>query len=112
MIYLTDEQPLGEKRENTDFSSVIMKSNVSKELPNEGSHYSSNMCYLNSLYNKTKEYSANKEQIRLLEEEKELKECYFSPKINRRPSNENIRTLDDFLSDQSKYDSMKKIKQR
>lgn len=48
--------------------------------------------------------------MRIQEEIKELQECYFSPKINRKSSQEAVRSLDNFLEDQNKYESMKKNK--
>ncbi|KAL4486416.1 hypothetical protein ABPG72_007202 [Tetrahymena utriculariae] len=63
-----------------------------------------------SLYNKAKQFSDHKEQLKFQEDQKELKECVFAPQINRNNS-ENKRTLENFLEDQKKFEINKKNKQ-
>ncbi|EAR85908.2 hypothetical protein TTHERM_01060780 (macronuclear) [Tetrahymena thermophila SB210] len=101
-------QVLDDKKQNNQLDQRPIE-NI--DSPKNSTQFStSRESFFNSLYNKAKEFSDHKEQLKFQEDQKELKECVFSPQINRNNS-ENKRTLENFLEDQKKFEINKKHKQ-
>ncbi|KAL4450444.1 hypothetical protein ABPG74_019342, partial [Tetrahymena malaccensis] len=101
-------QVLEDKKQNNQLDQKTLD-NI--ESPKNSTQFNtSRESFFVSLYNKAKEFSDHKQQLKFQEDQKELKECVFAPQINRNNS-ENKRTLENFLEDQKKFEINKKNKQ-